>query len=337
MIVAGSKTPQYARLYREWQGQKWDVGIAKKERSGWTCGDLLGNVGEPITAKSLPKLAQVAQQILGDEPNYPRERYDSVWAHATIVQDIGKINRAQVPLPTPGRELTPGQRVSIGSLKNAVVVETRHDGRFALIEYTRVDSNYGRPISTPGSLGVWSWLDLLPGEADGDSALSYEGRLLEGRLTLSFDSFLHMLYHRNFNDVPVYQRDYVWTQDDQRALIRSLLQGYDIGLFVFVDNKWDEPIDVLDGKQRINAIRAFYESRLEVDGYYYHTLSWLDRHMIDRRMVQVCEFKNDLDLEKRLRIFLATNHAGVPQNEEHIAKVKAALAAEIERKRSGTL
>ena len=63
---------------------------------------------------------------------------------------------------------------------------------------------------------------------------------------------------------PEYQRDYVWSEEDKVDLIDSIMHHRDIGKFVFVENPFDhskerggDSYEVLDGKQRINAIIGF--------------------------------------------------------------------------------
>lgn len=64
-----------------------------------------------------------------------------------------------------------------------------------------------------------------------------------------------------------YQRDIVWTLDDKRLFIDSLISGMDVGYLVF-NNKTDELVNV-DGKQRITSINEFINNELyvHVDDY----------------------------------------------------------------------
>lgn len=57
---------------------------------------------------------------------------------------------------------------------------------------------------------------------------------------------------------PSYQRDSVWTADQRLALVRSILSGIPIGA-VFLNTRPDpvEPYRVVDGRQRIEAMRDF--------------------------------------------------------------------------------
>lgn len=71
-------------------------------------------------------------------------------------------------------------------------------------------------------------------------------------------------------DAP-YQRGSVWTGDQRRNLIRSLLMGIPTGTVIVAE----QPIAVtrfkrvLDGKQRIEAVRVFAAGELEVPGMWF--------------------------------------------------------------------
>lgn len=72
-------------------------------------------------------------------------------------------------------------------------------------------------------------------------------------------------------DAP-YQRGHVWTIEQQRELIRSILAGVPIGSITFATIPVDEAIAeghdhsyrVVDGKQRLTALHAFVSGTLDV-------------------------------------------------------------------------
>jgi hypothetical protein len=63
---------------------------------------------------------------------------------------------------------------------------------------------------------------------------------------------------------PPYQRGDVWSDEQRVSLIKSLLQGLPIGVIFLNSRDIMEPVRVVDGKQRILAIRAFLEGSLAV-------------------------------------------------------------------------
>ena len=64
---------------------------------------------------------------------------------------------------------------------------------------------------------------------------------------------------------PEYQRGAVWTQDQQKKLIDSVLRGYQLPIIYLHDIKrtiagrTQERYDIIDGQQRISALRLFVE------------------------------------------------------------------------------
>jgi len=63
---------------------------------------------------------------------------------------------------------------------------------------------------------------------------------------------------------PPYQRGEVWSEEQRVNLIKSILQGLPIGVVFLNSRDVMEPVRVVDGKQRLLAIRDFLEGRLAV-------------------------------------------------------------------------
>ena len=60
------------------------------------------------------------------------------------------------------------------------------------------------------------------------------------------------------------QRGLVWDSKKKSLLIHSMLSGYPIPPFYAAKN--DDKYDMLDGKQRINAIADFIAGKFELEG-----------------------------------------------------------------------
>ena len=64
---------------------------------------------------------------------------------------------------------------------------------------------------------------------------------------------------------PEYQRGVVWTQDQQKRLIDSVMRGYQLPIIYLHDIKREiagrvqESYDIIDGQQRIAALHLFVE------------------------------------------------------------------------------
>src|SRR5690606_28562474 len=81
--------------------------------------------------------------------------------------------------------------------------------------------------------------------------------------------------HGLLNLNPGFQRDSVWSVNDRKKLIQSILQNYPIpSIFLYksTDDNGRHKYDVLDGKQRIESVlmfigaNSFKNKRFEVKG-----------------------------------------------------------------------
>lgn len=146
-------------------------------------------------------------------------------------------------------------------------------------------------------------------------------------------------------DAP-YQRGRLWSEEQNRNLIKSLLQGIPIGV-IFSNRRSGSEFErhVVDGKQRISAIRDFVEGRLEVPASWfeykdlnnknvggewvtYDLLSARGRMGFDRCTVAVAESRLP-NLEREAELYLLVNFGGVAQTE--LDKARAQEIAESER------
>lgn len=79
------------------------------------------------------------------------------------------------------------------------------------------------------------------------------------------------LYEWYANEVLIvnrrYQRKLVWSIDEKKALISSILASYPIPLLLFV--RMSDSKEILDGMQRLEAVMSFIEQRFDFDGEYF--------------------------------------------------------------------
>ncbi len=68
-----------------------------------------------------------------------------------------------------------------------------------------------------------------------------------------------------------YQRKLIWTLDEKRAFIDSVIQGYPVPIILLAENSKtsDNLLEIIDGMQRMDAIFSFIENRFDVDGKYF--------------------------------------------------------------------
>ena len=82
---------------------------------------------------------------------------------------------------------------------------------------------------------------------------------------LEIETIINRIENGDVDLQPDFQRGEVWSSNKQKKLIDSVLRGWRIPPIHFVQNK--EAVDeVLDGQQRLAAIRDFYNNKFRIDG-----------------------------------------------------------------------
>jgi uncharacterized protein with ParB-like and HNH nuclease domain len=127
------------------------------------------------------------------------------------------------------------------------------------------------------------------------------------------------------------QRDYVWTIEQKRELIWSILMNRHIPRMAMVNiitNKEDTngTYQVIDGKQRLSTMIGFYRGEFDliIDGesYYFSDLPEDYRRVISGYMFPYYivneDFGNELTDEDKITWFRYINFAGTPQDAEHL-------------------
>jgi len=132
-----------------------------------------------------------------------------------------------------------------------------------------------------------------------------------------------------------YQRKLIWTDKDKKLLIESIYQNIDCGKILIRNRGCDELEsmkgeselafkDIVDGKQRLDAIRSFINNEFsDIHGNYYGDLSeWSQRKLLDHQLFSYSELpENSLDNDV-INQFLKLNFTGVVQSKEHLEYVK---------------
>lgn len=231
-------------------------------------------------------------------------------------------------LPPPNRILKVGDMLEVGNLKDCKVEKLWENGRVVTFSYHALENHYGRMVDNGRQLHTFVWTDVVPALPRTPTQRVRMGRL-EGAFTTTMLDSLLRLPQRGLVDNPDYQRDYVWTEEDQQRYLDSVFEGRDLGRFILVRHKYPKPEEILDGKQRLRCLTLFRQSRLAWRGVYWHELNRLERGQIENRSVQVARLESEkFSRADCLRVFLEVNAGGVPQSEEHITHVKQLLAAE---------
>jgi len=135
----------------------------------------------------------------------------------------------------------------------------------------------------------------------------------------------------------VYQRDFCWTLKDKQLLIESVYNNIDIGKMVIRKRGFHYAIeragqgketgfaDIVDGKQRLNALIGFVSGEFEdLHGNKWEDLSDKAQHMfLDFQSIAYGEIGENATDEDVKSVFLGVNFSGVPMSQEHIDFVKS--------------
>lgn len=175
------------------------------------------------------------------------------------------------------------------------------------------------------------WTEVRPVDAYAGYNFSKENPLHLNFLNSTVQSLLHYYYFFGINMDPDYQRDYVWADKDKEYLLDSIFSKLDIGKFVLVeqDSKvWFEThnmYEILDGKQRLSTLVAFYENRIPYHGVYYNQLSGLDKNTFQTLGVSYAIVDSTAEKKQVLEYFLALNRSGRVMSREQLEKVERML------------
>ncbi len=225
-------------------------------------------------------------------------------------------------IPAPNRHYAVGQEVFIGNLKNCIVVsDVFGDGKIYKVSHDAIRDE-GK-----NTYNFFKWFQIeetLNTEdhhliKNSDLVLHFQNRTIDGLFSIAFTFGL--------DTDAVYQRDYVWSLEDNVALIDSVFNNVDIGKFVFVKNEYEEgspSYKVLDGKQRMNALVSYYLGEYSYKGLYFSDLSRHEQYHFENYIVFVC-ILSGLSLEQEVRYFLKLNKSGKVMSSEDLLRAESLL------------
>lgn len=134
---------------------------------------------------------------------------------------------------------------------------------------------------------------------------------------------------------PDFQRAHVWTEPQQIAFVEFLVRGGRTGRDLYFNSPgWPAPCApgqyvIVDGKQRLRAMRRFVCSEIPAFGYYLHQFEDYDRlrfHLGFKWHVNSLETRAEV-----LQWYLEFNSAGTPHTQEELDRVRGLLLAEMVR------
>lgn len=219
--------------------------------------------------------------------------------------------------------LTIGQSVILGGLKNPVV-EHLMSSKTVLISHDETD-RYTKV--TTRAFMTTTWCNIYPIN-DNASHLTKEP-VISHYSANDVDGLIHKAINFGIDFEPEVQRDYEWTDLDKERLLNSVMNGIDIGKFVFVRRPFPALTLIIDGKQRLSTLIDFFLGKISYKGIYFHELSIRDRQNFLMLQTSYCELPENTSRLKILRVFLEVNTGGVPVAPEHLTKVEAMYQEEL--------
>ena len=196
-----------------------------------------------------------------------------------------------------------GDAVEIGNLSGCKIDEVCDGGLYYGVSY---DDGYRYE----------TWFNIRKAGVEKKSQLTENEDIKISYSNVTIKSLLHRYYFFGINCNPSYQRGSVWTDDDRELLLETIFMGGEIGRFVLKNidmDEWHENqnylYEIIDGKQRLLTLAAFYEDRFRYKGYLYSELSKKDKRTFDETAIAIADLRN-LSKKDTLRVFLLLNRGG---------------------------
>lgn len=143
-----------------------------------------------------------------------------------------------------------------------------------------------------------------------------------------------------WNLSPTYQRGPVWSRAQQMNYIGHVLTGgvsppiycqrHDSPKHTSTAKWYDLPVEVLDGRQRLQAVLDFIEGQIParvLDGTEHRDLWYKDFDARERRAhtMSTSVVFMDISFKERLTLYLRLNNGGTPHSAEDLQKVREML------------
>lgn len=158
------------------------------------------------------------------------------------------------------------------------------------------------------------------------------------QLTMSLKHFYKYYKDGIVNLNPAYQRDFVWTLDQKRAYIQNIFENrakIEPTIVEYYNDEDDLVMEVLDGKQRLNALFGYLENEFSVSGLKFKQLCQDDQTFLVLQSVRYHRVmnrgnSNDVSNDVKLRLFYEINLLGTRMTDKELQQAKAMLDSEEE-------
>lgn len=211
-----------------------------------------------------------------------------------------------------------GEHVRVGNLENCVVCDVQEiDGEVV----------YGFSYGENGDNYMYdAWYNVRKDSPRGITNFSSNDDIRINFYNTSLESLLNKYYLSGVDMNPSYQRDYVWDDKDRESLLDSIFNHIEIGKFAFIEKDYSSDIsfEILDGKQRLSTLLAFYENRFPYKGAYFDDLSPKDKYTFLDANVSVGTTR-EMSREQIYRYFYTLNKCGKVMDEAHLEHIKSLI------------
>ncbi len=116
-----------------------------------------------------------------------------------------------------------------------------------------------------------------------------------------YNFYIHNLFYVNRR----YQRKLVWTIEEKRAFIDSILQGFPVPIILLAETEKENifVFEIIDGMQRLNAITSFIEGEFDINEKYFDLQTMVEsKSLLDQ---EILKQKNPI-LERRFCEIIAS-------------------------------
>ena len=117
---------------------------------------------------------------------------------------------------------------------------------------------------------------------------------------------------------PPYQREFIYNEKEQQAVIRTVLQGYPLNVMYWVKRSEDAecPYEVMDGQQRTLSLCEYVDGKFSYEfKNFFNQPEDIQRKILDYKLtIYVCEG----EASEKLEWFKTINIAGKALNEQEI-------------------
>lgn len=224
-----------------------------------------------------------------------------------------------------------GQEVKYGGFDKAKVLEVIDGGKIYKLHCEKYENKHGvDTVEVNIRYGVWHDIFNTFELTNVIEPFSKRNELRIDFYNADINSLLHKYYFFGVNMNPEYQRDLVWTEEQEHSLLDSIYNHVEIGKFAFNHCGYttDTTYEIIDGKQRLNTLIKFTEGRIKYRGKTIFEMHSADRYFFENYPVSFGEIRNATK-EQIYRYFIKLNTGGVSVSKEHLANVAKLLDNEI--------